>query len=46
MLVKLLQPENALLPILSTLPSEDIVLFLQPNINVLLDVSIKQLLLL
>ena len=41
--VKPLQPENASPPILVTLPSSGITLFLQPDISVLLTVSIKHL---
>ena len=43
MLVKLVQPWNAEFFMLVTLPSVGITLFLQPNSNVLLAVSIKQL---
>ena len=40
-LVKSMQPENAASPMLVTLPSSGITLFLQPDISVLLTVSIK-----
>ena len=43
MLVRLVQPENAPLPMLITLPSVGITLLLQPAIRVLLAVSIRQL---
>ena len=43
MLVRPPQPLNALLPMLVTLSLVGITLFLQPNIKVLLFVSIKQL---
>ena len=42
MLSRLEQPENAELPMLVTLPSAGITLFLHPTINVLLSVSIRQ----
>ena len=40
MLVSPLQPENALYPMLVTLPSVGMTLFLQPTINFLLQVSL------
>ena len=43
MLVKPLQPLNASLPMLVTLPSSGITLFLQPKIKVLLALSMRQL---
>ena len=42
MLVNPLQLENALFPMIVTLPSVGIMLFLHPRIKVLLSVSIKQ----